>query len=324
MAGQANFNNRFTRNVAGKTLKKRRVLTRKEFLQTAKENPRGALETMTGGIEKGIKAGAQRVPKNLASRALKSGTAKDLAINTVGTAASVAGKSVAGPIGSYVGDLAGAKVARKVVNKGYADVSAWKQRKKGATPADVRKAAGKKYKTLNKLDKKRNENTKDVVGWGIGNASADLLQAAGVSIPLQGAAVAMRTTDSVSNAVKDVSKKRKGVKQAAKDSAKEIANENIVKPAKGLKKAGKSAGEFLKNPKKKIKKAIRRGNARERLMARKINNNIRKAEEEAARRGVEFSEVRYRRRRIQHGMSFGECSNIRKRNKRRKRRRLNR
>lgn len=285
----------------GKLIGRRKEI-RKGIADYARQNPVKIVEGVTRGIEKGIKKGAHsKGVHSVAKQGLKTGTVKDLAVNTGGFTASKAGAwggrmtgiPGASKAAELAGDYGGARFVRGAINKGYADVAAWKQRKPGEKLSETRKRAQKKRGTMQKIDKRNNANTEDRVGWAIGNAGAEGLDRLGVGVPLKGAAVAMRAGGHVSDNIKAYSKGKKTAGQAAKDAGKGIVKSNIVDPAV-------KAKNLITNPeirKDWIKKKKREGLKREAKLKRKVNKFAQKAVGRADREGYEFSECNKKRRR---------------------------
>ena len=138
---------------------------------------------------------------------------KDLAVNTVGTAASFLGASTGIPGAKYAGDLGGALVTRKAIQ----DVT--------ATKNAIRKlrtdVAFKEASSLDKLKQLRNQSLSelkemiergdikkdkidDVGGFLVGNAVAESAQKVGAGIPLIGASGAMTVAKDIQNAAKRI------------------------------------------------------------------------------------------------------------------------
>lgn len=204
---------------------------------------------------------AKKAAVSQTKKAIKSPMAKELAVNTGGF---VAGKTVGdlggGLPGAVAVDAAGASLTRRLINKGYADVKAFRGRKKGESRANIQKRAERKRRTLEKIDRKGNNNIGDVSGSIIGNTAAEIGNRLGVGIPMKGAAVAMRSNPQVTENISKRLKGQQSTTDAIKNSVKEVVNDN-VKAVKGIPGA--------------IKKTIRRGNARERLIRMKGNKAIR-------------------------------------------------
>lgn len=255
-----------TLNTLADSIRKNRAIpSRKEIMLAVKGNTVSgnltAAKKMTQRARPLAEPIAKKAAKNTTKKIVKSPVAKELAVNTGGF---LAGKTVGdlggGLPGAIAVDAAGASITRRLLNKGYADVKAFRGRSKGESRANIQKRAEKKRRTLEKIDRKGNNNIGDVSGSVIGNTAAEIGNRAGIGIPFKGAAVALRSNPQVTE---NISKRLKGEQSSTdtvKNSVKDVINDNV---------------NAVKNIPKTIKKQIRRGNARERLMRMKANKKIR-------------------------------------------------
>lgn len=262
------MNNKFLQAQANRRRRTGQNPTRVATAMDAIKNPRGFMNAAKKANSSGNN---RRSIIGRAKDAAQSSKAKDLAINAGGVIGGFAGGSAAGPVGALAGDNVGAVVTRRLVNKGYADVRAASRAKSGETRQQIQNRAKKTRKAIERLDRRNNENIKDQAGWAIGNAAAEGLSRAGLGIPGQGGAVAMRTMGSVTKNIADVLKKKKNPRQAIKDAGQEIVENNNPLTAWN-----------------RTKKTRRRGAARERLFRRKLNKQVQTYQGQE-----DFSEYRY-------------------------------
>jgi hypothetical protein len=165
------------------------------------------------------------------------------------------GATVAGPVGTAVGgflgekaaDVGGSLIVRKAITNFKAHKSALSKLNEDEAFAAADKLTKKKLlkkQTLSELEAMaeaiRDNRIEDVGGWMIGNTAAHSLQAVGVKIPLEGAAVAMATTKTAAGAYKRV---KAGEKTT--EVVREIVAAPIVK-TKASVKAGDQREEELR------------------------------------------------------------------------------
>ena len=210
-----------------------------------------------GGI---VKSGAVQLYKNRgeiaksAAKGVKSGVVslakqKDLIVNTGGAI----GSGIGGSMGGFPGKLAGDNIGAMVTRRAYDDIVAVGKgirAAKQATGNRVTKIKAGIKQTLQEGRKnftgKKKDYLDDQVGWAIGNTVAETSP---LGIPFQGAGVAVRTVPSVSKGIVKIAKGAP-IGQTVRETGKEILDKNNVP------------------------KMIRRGNARERLVRRKINRKL--------------------------------------------------
>lgn len=235
-----------------------------------------------GGL---VKSGAVQLYKNrgeiakAVGRGVKSGVVslakqKDLIVNTGGAIGSGIGGSMGGLPGKLAGDNLGAMVTRRA----YDDIAAVGKGVRAAKQAAGNRVAKIKAGVKATLQEgrknfagKKKDYFDDQVGWAIGNTVAE---ASPFRIPLQGGAVAIRTVPSVSKGIIKIAKGAP-IKQTIKETGQEILDKNNVP------------------------KMIKRGNARERLVRRKINRKLGELRGDYSRhlgRYVSFSRRFWRRK----------------------------
>jgi len=247
--------NKFIGKLAGQVASQRKLPKRVEMLGTVLRHPKGFAKTLKAVDSQSVALNKARTglgrwgqAKSAGKRALKTDTAKDLAVNTGGLVGSIAGGAAAGPLGALAGDNIGAVATRRVVNRRFAIARVKTRLGPTATRAEIAAKTKRTTKALERLDKRKGANLSDQVGWGVGNAVA--LATPGVNVPLRGGLVATRTVPQISRNAKAVIKGQKGVVQGVRDAASEIARDNNVK------------------------RIVRRGNARERLFRQKFDKFI--------------------------------------------------
>lgn len=165
--------------------------------------------------------------------------AEEGAVNTVGLTGSIVGGAIAGPLGALAGDVGGALATRKAIT----DYKALQRARASLKDDEAFQSAGKLSQlkklgaaTLSELksaemQKEIEDNlTGDVAGWAIGNGAAVALTAAGVGIPLKGAAVAIASTPTVVKAHRRI---REG--ENAGKVIRETAQEVATAPVRALK-----------------------------------------------------------------------------------------
>lgn len=161
-------------------------------------NDRAAVNLMKAGTGMGRMKAVANVAPALAEGFYRGG-GKDMLVNVGGVVGSSVGGQ-AGVTGALAGDWLGARVARKALDDGEAFGKALKirtnpnfQKLPFQQKADIvrRRAQGFARGNI------KNELLEDTTGWGIGNGAALGLSATGMNVPLQGAAVAMGTSNDV-------------------------------------------------------------------------------------------------------------------------------
>lgn len=231
-----------------------------------------------------VEPAAKMQVKKAIKKVVKHPLAKTLAVNTGGyTASTIAGSAGGLPV-AIAADAGGAQATRRLLNKGYADVKAFRSRKKDETRAQTQVRAERKRKTLEKKDRRGKENIGDVTGSMIGNTAAEIGNRAGIKVPFKGAMVAVRTNKRVVDNIDKQIRGQQNTAQTIKNSAKEIVKDNV---------------DAVKSIPGKLRKMKIRGVARERLFRSKINNKIKENPELANLAVKNFNERRsYTRRRI--------------------------
>lgn len=207
-------------SLIGQTLINRQLPGKRQILGAAKNLIKDAVKNPVKAFKEGLardrlanraytaatgqtRGQATKAVVSAIGRGAYRGGGKDLLVNTGGLAGSIAGGNVGGKLGSLGGDWLGAAAARKALDHTEAVVAASKIRnnpKFRQQPLAVRtKILAKRARGFARASDKRfgSELKQDTVGWGIGNASADALQAAGSHVPLQGGMTAMATVKPV-------------------------------------------------------------------------------------------------------------------------------
>lgn len=208
-------------SLLGSVLINRKLPGRQKIVETvsnvAKNIVKNPIKTVKDGIARDraavglMKAGTgmnrlqavKQIAPALSEGVYKAG-GKDLLVNTGGFAGSVVGSPL-GAVGALAGDWLGARGTRRILNNREIATNANKirtnlnfQRLSNQQQKEIlrkrRLGFGKKYAGEQLLE--------DTVGWGIGNGAATGLTAAGVGVPLKGAAVAIPTTADVVKGVR--------------------------------------------------------------------------------------------------------------------------
>lgn len=273
-------------SLMGETLINKKLPTRRRILQSAKNLSKDFIKNPIKTVREGIQndRNANALYKGLTNRsgrkevlkAIYKGGGKDLIVNTGGFAGSKIGAAIGGgitsKIGSLGGDWLGARITRRALNDTEAIIKAnkiksnpkFKQQSKNIQNNILRKRTIGYSKSINK---KQSELANDTLGWGIGNASAETLQALGSKIPLQGGFTAMGTMNTT--------KKSINVGLRARRQALNRGSSNLEATGIGLRKG------LLRNNRKlgqaiRPRNIINQGNIRENKMRNNINSHLQK------------------------------------------------
>lgn len=266
--------NKFLSSLGKSVIKNKQLPSRLNLLKTAVTHPVGVGKTLFLIDKKAVTAGKVITGKGRlgqttqkAKRFAQTDTAKDLAVNTGGALGSAIGGSIGGSAGALVGDNLGALASRKGINRTYARIRAKRKLGDNASPLSIRKQAQNTNIALERLEKRKGSYLSDQVGWGVGNAVAT--STSWIPIPLRGGAVAIRTVPQITRNVKKVIKGQ-------------------IKPNEFV---GQTVRDIAKN--NNLGRIIKRGNARERLLRKRINKVIRLGDFRSNRSLIYFSQVPY-------------------------------
>ena len=184
-----------------------------------------------------------------AKKFVDSDRGKDLLVNVGGIAGSTAGGAVGGLPGALTGDNLGAAATRRGLSEVYARRRARAKLGANASPSAFLARKDKIFDAIHRLERRKGARMSDQVGWAVGNTIA--LNTPHLKIPLRGGIVAMRTVP------------------------------HIVKNAQGVLRGNIKARDFPSKTgadiykSNNLRRIVRRGNARERLLRSKVNKRIR-------------------------------------------------
>jgi hypothetical protein len=220
-------------------------------IKTGIANDLAANRLMKATTQLGRVGAMKKIAPAVATGVYKGG-GKDVLIGTGGFVGS--GLVPGGPVGALAGDYIGARIVRK----GLEDIEALAKARRIRSNVNFQNLSKQQQRAI--IAKRmrgyargniNNELLEDTVGWGIGNGSASALSAAGVGIPLKGAAVAMGTMKDTTRGIR-VGRRFARLRNSSPVDASAIAT------GRGLRR----------------RYSVRRGNTREANMYDKVNQEL--------------------------------------------------
>ena len=302
--------NEFVQSLARKSQKSGKAPSHRNVVTSAIAHPIGAGRVLAPTAEKVIGEGSRRLGGKVGKKVQNfvKGIKKDAIVNAAGFAGEkiggAVGTNVAGPlggtVGSLVGDYGGANLMRRGLNLGKGIWEGAKQHDDKAPFMQNMKKMVRRGKRVWGVEEGKDarslENTKDAVGFTVGNLAGALPGSIpsgipGVNIP-KGAVTAMTTTDDISKNLQAVKSGSKTAGQGLKDTGSAVF-EKIKKAGNIPKNVWKQIGKGTEREKKfkqRVETLARRGNITQRDIRMILDElNIRNFRERPMKR-YNFSE----------------------------------